>query len=491
MESLLEQQRHYLEERERLEKAFCDEGLANHKTHKAKLNSEHKRRKYIERFMDLSKKIYDILDDNGGKFENEKDIMKSQNPFVEFYKDFKDLKDYYKVNTEEIGSSLTVEFQKAYEEIGNEADMIDFTDEEGYGKFLDLTSMLLLYLNLKDMKKIEYLEYVGNFDNFDKISEGTKKTTNYKHYLNELYDYLYNFTKKAKPLINLDARLGESDNKVINEINKKKNTSSICQNASALNLDEFNNIEELEGLGLNRLKEALLALNLKCGGTLKERAERLWATKGKTMDEITSNKKLIKANDNVNEKRELFIKQTERKIKLMAVILKECVELTKENIQRKQARGYVEEEEDIADDADVEEALEEAENDDGVPYNPKNLPLGWDGKPIPYWLYKLHGLNIPYSCEICGNQVYKGPKNFQKHFTEWRHSHGLRCLGIQNSAHFVNITKAEDAKVLWEKLQIQQDTSKWNADIEEEYEDNLGNVINKKTYEDLKRQRLL
>jgi len=31
-------------------------------------------------------------------------------------------------------------------------------------------------------------------------------------------------------------------------------------------------------------------------------------------------------------------------------------------------------------------------------YNPKNLPLGWDGKPIPYWLYKLHGLGIEYKC---------------------------------------------------------------------------------------------
>ena len=26
-------------------------------------------------------------------------------------------------------------------------------------------------------------------------------------------------------------------------------------------------------------------------------------------------------------------------------------------------------------------------------YNPLKLPMGWDGKPIPYWLYKLHGLN--------------------------------------------------------------------------------------------------
>jgi splicing factor 3A subunit 3 len=36
-------------------------------------------------------------------------------------------------------------------------------------------------------------------------------------------------------------------------------------------------------------------------------------------------------------------------------------------------------------------------------YNPLKLPLGWDGKPIPYWLYKLHGLNMEFKCEICGN----------------------------------------------------------------------------------------
>ena len=77
-----------------------------------------------------------------------------------------------------------------------------------------------------------------------------------------------------------------------------------------------------------------------------------------------------------------------------------------------------------------EEQEEESEpEDDEVLYNPKNLPLGWDGKvtdslshfssiwPIPYWLYKLHGLNITYSCEICGNATYRGPKAFQRHFS--------------------------------------------------------------------------
>lgn len=86
---------------------------------------------------------------------------------------------------------------------------------------------------------------------------------------------------------------------------------------------------------------------------------------------------------------------------------------TKENVERKQARSFGEEE----DDEEIEEYVEEEDEDTNVPYNPKNLPLGWDGKPIPYWLYKLHGLNIGYSCEICGNQVYKGPKTFQRHFT--------------------------------------------------------------------------
>ena len=32
------------------------------------------------------------------------------------------------------------------------------------------------------------------------------------------------------------------------------------------------------------------------------------------------------------------------------------------------------------------------DDDDAPIYNPKNVPLDWDGKPIPYWLFKLHGL---------------------------------------------------------------------------------------------------
>lgn len=59
------------------------------------------------------------------------------------------------------------------------------------------------------------------------------------------------------------------------------------------------------------------------------------------------------------------------------------------------------------DDYDEDEDEDEEEE---ILYNPKNVPLGWDGKPIPYWLYKLHGLNIEFPCEICGNYSYWGRK---------------------------------------------------------------------------------
>ncbi len=44
-------------------------------------------------------------------------------------------------------------------------------------------------------------------------------------------------------------------------------------------------------------------------------------------------------------------------------------------------------------------------------------------------------------------------KAFTDHFTEWRHAQGMRQLGIPNTRHFMNITKIEDAQLLWSRLQ--------------------------------------
>lgn len=44
---------------------------------------------------------------------------------------------------------------------------------------------------------------------------------------------------------------------------------------------------------------------------------------------------------------------------------------------------------------------------------------------------------------------------------------------------------------LWNKLKDEKHKEKFQPANEEEYEDTQGNVVNKKTYEDLKRQGLL
>lgn len=52
--------------------------------------------------------------------------------------------------------------------------------------------------------------------------------------------------------------------------------------SSRLDLAPYSTAKDLEALGLERLKEELTALGLKCGGTLPDRAARLFLTKGLT-----------------------------------------------------------------------------------------------------------------------------------------------------------------------------------------------------------------
>ena len=51
-------------------------------------------------------------------------------------------------------------------------------------------------------------------------------------------------------------------------------------------LDNYTSAEELESLGLDRLKQELMTRGLKCGGTLQQRAQRLFATKGVPLDQL-------------------------------------------------------------------------------------------------------------------------------------------------------------------------------------------------------------
>ncbi|KAI3955062.1 hypothetical protein MKW98_005065 [Papaver atlanticum] len=191
------------------------------------------------------------------------------------------------------------------------------------------------------------------------------------------------------------------------------------------------------------------------------------------------------------ERKQKEIALKESKVKRLCEMLKETIEQTKENVQKKQALTVDEREKEVEEEEDSEEETKSDDDEQQQIYNPLKLPMGCDGKPIPYWLYNLHGLRQEFKCEICGNHSYRGRRDFERHFKEGRHQHGMRCLGIPNTKNFNEITSIQEAKELWERIQARQGVKRWRPDVEEEYEDEDGNIYNKKNFTELQRQGVI
>jgi splicing factor 3A subunit 3 len=171
---------------------------------------------------------------------------------------------------------------------------------------------------------------------------------------------------------------------------------------------------------------------------------------------------------------------------------------TRVNVERKQGMTERERQQELENLLNMSEAPQQQEggDEDGEEgeekiYNPLKLPLAWDGKPIPFWLYRLHGLGVEFPCEVCGNFVYMGRRAFDKHFNEARHIYGLKCLGITNVNLFRDITRIDEAMKLWEKIQREKKKSKVDEGSVVQMEDAEGNVMPEKVYYDLQKQGLL
>ena len=89
----------------------------------------------------------------------------------------------------------------------------------------------------------------------------------------------------------------------------------------------------------------------------------------------------------------------------LSEMLSEQRAATRDNVQRKQARtgGERDEDDDVmaeptSDDSDVDD-------DNDVPYNPKNLPLGWDGKVSRLITSLTHSLCSPAVFVIISHNI--------------------------------------------------------------------------------------
>ena len=124
--------------------------------------------------------------------------------FGEFYRRLKSLKDFHRRNPHEIEAPMAMEFIRLDRHRLHPPEhmqtLVDFTDEEGYGKFLDMHELYDTLVNLKQMEvsigsplwqiscsntpvlisqKVDYLTYLSSFDRLFEIPK-EKKTPEYK-----------------------------------------------------------------------------------------------------------------------------------------------------------------------------------------------------------------------------------------------------------------------------------------------------------------------
>lgn len=416
-----------------------------------------------------------------------------------------------------------------------------FTTEEVLGKYFDLqmlhqetltfawTNKTMFPDNLTDFLLLLSKGLGNSISEKDKLQDRKK----YRRFLSSMQEYLESFLKRSMPLLSIASVVDQALEDFKKEWGKTGGVAGWEERASESNwiqdnvqngssvtahrfdVSKYASAEELaKQVDGDVLKTELSKLGLKCGGTLLDRAKRLYLTKDTPLDKLPK-KVFAKSKSSAKTKTECVSTSGERRVDLarQEVIvtallnqLRPTLDATIRRAERRQTQTSKEREQELEEELhgseftevegtkkdDGNESGDSDEDDEDTPiYNPKGVPLGWDGKPIPYWLFKLHGLNHFYPCEICGNESYRGRRNFEKHFAEAKHAYGMKCLGIPNTKHFHGVTKIEDAQELWRKLQSSMKKDNFDGSQDEEYEDSHGNVLSRTDYEDLARQGLL
>ena len=346
------------------------------------------------------------------------------------------------------------------------------------------------YVNLKGIpKRLNYIEYLDEFELVESLPIEVKRQQAYSDYLYSLVTYLENFLQRSKPL--------EDYSEIQYETLKKFDEQ--WQSDSVPGWENLNKSDDNKGIWDPVMQKYYtnenVYNNVKKSKKYQNALKRLENGNDNKPETLNNNNNDV---NSLRKSKDKNIASQEALLRLYATILASIRADTKAEIERKSALTAREREQELEalENEDLYEPIEntieeEVKDEEGKIYNPLKLPLGWDGKPIPFWLYKLHGLGVEYECEICSGKVYNGRKNFEKHFQEGTHTYGMKALGLPNTKHFHEITKISDALALAEKLKLQGRQQNQAQASVEEVEDEQGNVYDMKTYTQLKKQGLL
>lgn len=481
---------------------------------KDRLNRDHQIAGFLTRIQEQSQRLLDIYKDAEGLRSKEVQALSTGDPMEEFYKNLGEVRDFHRRYPNEPIENLERAYKRRHpgegEVMVSETDNM-FTGEESNGRFLDLTTLHEDYLNLPGIKRLNYLQYLDSFDSFEPprmpIKRQNKLSDAYLKYVADLSSYLESFVRRTKPLEDLDKLFTGFDR----DFEAAWKSDSVPGWGKEESANSNVNGPKTEGTGEGywcsdcekEFKNENVYKN-HLTGKKHIRAAEAQKANGSVTNSATKNGDITSANS-LTRLKERAIASHEYRIRRLTDYLDNERSNTRVNVERKQGMTERERQQELdalfaEDDAAAaagggkRDSDSDSEGEEKI-YNPLKLPLAWDGKPIPYWLYKLHGLGVEFSCEICGNFVYMGRRAFDKHFSEARHVYGLKCLGITGAGAgaglFREITGIEEALGLWEKIKKERKEKEVKEDTIVQMEDGEGNVMPERIYLDLQKQGIL
>ncbi|KAF9247395.1 hypothetical protein BU15DRAFT_39205 [Melanogaster broomeanus] len=519
MDSIIEAQRQAHEEVERYEIALYSLLSRTQPTHEVRLQTEHKAAHVLDRISSRVATLKSQYDEEESRKAEIDALTAPAQPsdLSEFYARLVKVQEHYNKYPDVAAGAFESELAALLEE-GNQ-DGIDeeyeeedpvsllFSGEEAYGKYVDLYVNHTTYNNLKSIaKRLPYLQYLDvllaaqDGGLHSELPRETRHSKEYEVYIQNLHDYLLSFLKRTQPLVDVDSKHREANvefqNKwEVGELDVYWEDHSNKRTASS---------EEAAGIWCSACQKGYSKQTVYDAHLTSKKHVKAIAKQAASSAPPQNPNGIQTPPTNPSNGTSSWRSRLRNAALLtylansLLIILAPTINDTKSNVERRFSLTAREREQELLEQSkptatptnNGDAAGEEEEEEERI-YNPLKLPLGWDGKPIPYWLYKLHGLGVEYRCEICSDHVYMGRKNFDRHFQESRHAFGMRALGLPNTKHFHEITRIEDALTLAEKLKREGKHEIFEQETMEELEDDEGNVYNKKTYEDLKKQGLI
>lgn len=489
------------EDLERLEQAVSDRMLEEPKHIRDRLARDHEMSQFLDRIKTQSQRGLQLYKDTDARTKEIQSIS-TGDQFDEFYKQLNSIKDFHKRYPNEPVENLERAYKRrALGDIAPFPSEIDsmFTGEEAFGRFFDMMALHEDYINLPGLKRrITYLNYLDSFDKFETIPRADKTKDQYFQYVGALSTYLEDFMRRTKPLEDLDKLFTSFDKEFEEKWEKDEVTGWSLKADTKKDADAPATEGSGEGVWCPDCEKEFKNDNVYKAHLTGKKHIRLAEARKARGEEATARPENMSNIPSGQRLKERAIAEREYRTRKLAAAMQTERSDTRANVERKQGMTDKERQQELqslyAEATGVTGAPAEADDDEdeeGKIYNPLKLPLAWDGKPIPFWLYKLHGLGVEFPCEICGNFVYMGRRAFDKHFSEARHLYGLKCLGINNSTLFREITGIEEAKRLHDKISGDKKSEQTAGDQVVQMEDAEGNVMPEKVYYDLQKQGLL